>query len=70
MSQRGIGDIVRLHTCSRAVAVALGRLEVKEQDVCGCLKAAGRKQTAENAEQGQPKRVIAREGLMYVLQVA
>ena len=34
------------------------------------MKAAGRKQTAENAEQRQPKRVIAREGLMHVLLVA
>ena len=34
------------------------------------MKAAGRKQTAENAEQRQPKRLSAREGLMHVLQVA
>ena len=33
VSQRGIRDIVGLHTCSRAVAVARGRRGVKEQDV-------------------------------------
>ena len=31
--QRGICDIVGLHTCSRAVAVARGRRGVEEQDV-------------------------------------